>query len=120
MTSTLENAPICEYEGLLEDTYGEYVKEYTLYKDYHIGTEKIKGEYKPKTKFCKYYINSYDGYFYGLDRQTEVLSEEEIKDQKYNCHIPKMKKRTCPEELERRRNAMRDKFNNNTIVNPVC
>ena len=120
-TTTLINAPTDEFD-ILEDENGDYIKEYTLYKDFAIGTENIKGEYKPKTKFRRYYINSVNNYFSSLSNSREVPTEEEIKNQKYNCLIPKMRKRTCPEEAERKRKEMRDKFNNNNkvLTNPVC
>jgi len=122
ITSTLINAPLCEYEGLLEDDNGEYIKVYTLYDDFAIGTTNIKGEYKPKTKYCKYSISSQNGFFQTFHNTREVLGEDDIKNQSTNCFIPKMKKRRCPEEIEKERNEMRDKFNNNnnTLVSPVC
>ena len=121
-TSTLINAPLCEYEGLLEDFDGEYIKVYTLYNDFAIGNTNIKGEYKPKTKYCKYRISSHDGYFSTYSITGEVLTEDDIKNQSSNCFIPKMKKRRCAEEIEKERNAMRNKLNNNnnTLVSPVC
>ena len=121
-TSTLINARLCEYEGLLEDFDGEYIKIYTLYNDFAIGDKNINGEYKPKTKYCKYRISSHDGYFSTYSITGEVLTDEDIKNQNSNCFIPKMKKRRCAEEIEKERNAMKDKFNNNnnTLVSPVC
>ena len=120
-TSTLINARLCEYEGLLEDFDGEYIKIYTLYNDFAIGDKNINGEYEPKTKYCKYRISSHDGYFSTYYTTDEVLTDEDIKNQSSNCFIPKMKKRRCVEEIEKERNAMKDKLNNNnTLVSPVC